>query len=415
MKKCKTSIIFCVIISSVVFGCAPVNNMSVNEESTHPVELIPAIESPSPTETINITEVINDPGPSMTLTVTPQKKIVSGNLIFECDNEIYRFDMPERNFTQLVHDTENMFYNLAWDGNNIFYTKSTKSMITRTANMGISFGPYNIHKVKIDGGDNISVTNDSYYKQFLNVNPNSKYLVFQIITEENRLQLIIFDQENGTEKIIWDEDYVEAKTFPHFPYWSPDGTRIAILVYPNLHIYDLETDTTSQLATGHEIVDSHPAWSPDGKSIVVGVRKRNTETDENEYSFAIINAIDGEVDEIILLEKGFRPSEFAWSPDGKRIVFGETQRLEESRLVSWELDTGEFFILHTGTGQEQVLDYHAVWSSDSESIAYFSETSESLPNLIVQDVKTQEILISQEILDSTGCYNIVDMLWIDTP
>ena len=260
-KKYKIIIIFSLIISSGVFGCSAVNNMSVNEESTHAVELILATESPSPTEIINITEVINDPEPTMTLTVTHQKKIVSGTLIFECAHGINRFDMPEKTFFPLVHILENRFSDLAWDGNDIFYTQTTTFEKTPTPDMGIVFGPNDIYKAKIDGSEIANVTNDNNNQLLLDANPNSKNLVFEIITEENRLQLIIFDQVNGTEKIIWEEDYVEGETLHYFPYWSPDGTRIAILVYPNLYIYDLETETTSQLAAGHEIVDSHPAWS----------------------------------------------------------------------------------------------------------------------------------------------------------
>jgi Tol biopolymer transport system component len=114
------------------------------------------------------------------------------------------------------------------------------------------------------------------------------------------------------------------------PIWSPDGKRIAFVSDRdgNWEIYVMNADGSQQirLTNNAEVSWQIPAWSPDGTRIAFGSdRVRDSE-------IYVINA-DGS-HETRLTYVGF-PSEFAWSPDGKRITLA---RIHNSPLYVMNSD-----------------------------------------------------------------------------
>jgi tol-pal system beta propeller repeat protein TolB len=145
-----------------------------------------------------------------------------------------------------------------------------------------------------------------------------------------------------------------------FPYWSPDGSRIAYLCCggqrPSLWVMDADGSNSRRLTDGHS---GSPAWSPDGTRIAF---------DDND---------DGAID--VIGADGTRPVRLAedsggaqWSPDGKAIVFfswrdfpGQDQRNE---LYSMHPDGSEQVRLTTNEAE----DVEPRWSPDGRRIIFVS-------------------------------------------
>jgi len=158
--------------------------------------------------------------------------------------------------------------------------------------------------------------------------------------------------------------------------WSPDGQHIAFVRDgdPRLAIYlmDLQTGKQRRL-TAPGMSEDHPAWSPDGRSLVyihlvqpnlpelymkdleTGVATRLTDNDTNEYA----------------------PN---WSPDGRSIAFAS------DRTVAGNLD---IFSLDIATKEIRPLiatqdtESNPVWSPDGHYLAY-STTGTSV-SLVIYD------------------------------
>jgi eukaryotic-like serine/threonine-protein kinase len=108
------------------------------------------------------------------------------------------------------------------------------------------------------------------------------------------------------------------------PSWSPDGNQIAYTSnqnkYPQIYLYDVNSDTTSQL-TNTTGANRQPAWSPDGAKLAFSSNRSGSlqiwimEKDgSNAKPFSIQN--NG---------AAFTPD---WSPDGKSLVYSQTNSLQ---------------------------------------------------------------------------------------
>jgi Tol biopolymer transport system component len=173
-----------------------------------------------------------------------------------------------------------------------------------------------------------------------------------LLTSRDRLSigLVIADARTGRiERTI-----VEGTVDPHFESlqfidsagtWDPAGQRLAIAAFrkgrPVVAIYDVSSgDRIRELALGDLDEAVQPAWSPDGRTIVVsGLRGGIPDL----YALAVESGELRQLTRDIFVEQ--HP---AWAPDGRRLVFAtdrfsseiESLRFGPLRLAILDVTSG---------------------------------------------------------------------------
>ena len=105
---------------------------------------------------------------------------------------------------------------------------------------------------------------------------------------------------------------------------SPDQSQVVYYVaqidadddkeYSTIHLFDCASGNSRQLTNGRA-GDRIPAWSPNGKTIALV-------SDRSGVLHLYLLPIDGgEARQLTSLERGIGSGGFAWSPDGKSIVY----------------------------------------------------------------------------------------------
>ena len=146
------------------------------------------------------------------------------------------------------------------------------------------------------------------------------------------------------------------------PVWSPDGTRIAWVRYPDFGCNCGPSDVWLMNADGtnrHNLTNdatgiSRPTWSPDGTQIAF----------MRDYGIWVINA-DGS-DEHRISPVGSFDFDPAWSPNGALIAF-VTNGDESFDLFSMRVDgTDRRQLTHT----IGISEHRPAWSPDGSKIAF---------------------------------------------
>ena len=115
---------------------------------------------------------------------------------------------------------------------------------------------------------------------------------------------------------------------------SPDGKRVALTGgqggIADLWIYDFERDAMSRLTVGEYV--SRPVWSPNGKRIAFGNRLQGAKSQRNVWQI-VWKAADGSDEQQVLFEaeRGQLPSGF--TPDGSAMIFDSMSQDAQRRDV----------------------------------------------------------------------------------
>jgi hypothetical protein len=97
--------------------------------------------------------------------------------------------------------------------------------------------------------------------------PDSKYFAYVVFKNGKNQLALVNANKKKVEKVI---DIKELNAFS-YPAWSPDGKSILLLGQndgvPDLFLYHIETQKTEQL-THDPYAEMQPSWSPDGKKVI---------------------------------------------------------------------------------------------------------------------------------------------------
>lgn len=221
---------------------------------------------------------------------------------------------------------------------------------------------------------------DNVWSDF-SVSPDGKHFVFIRRDTTRNAHLLILSNTDGSG-----ERELSAKNAPldyrATPAWSPDGKTIIVAarvqdqIFPKLLTVDVSTGKETELQTPRWRAISRALWTPNGKHLIVSAR----ETNESSSQLWIIDYPGGEVRRLTNdLESYFWLS---LSADGRMLV------TRQQRIVShlWLLPDGDVKKAKQLTFGERAFDGYVglAWTPDGNII--FSSLSGHITNLYSMDI-----------------------------
>ena len=194
----------------------------------------------------------------------------------------------------------------------------------------------------------------------------------QVVSAQLRYSNIVSeDASGGTDTVVVNGLVKSADGF-HIVTWfdnpalSPDGKKIAAIAdngdgFADLAIYDAQTGRrTAQLSQGSNLAD--PAWSPDGKTIVVTAYTQGVPR-------LLLVPADGRAATPITTPSEGEPYRATFSPDGSWLVY--TFRHDgRNDIQALQLTSARKEVALTTDGKS----WNAVFSPDGKQLALLRET-----------------------------------------
>ncbi len=158
--------------------------------------------------------------------------------------------------------------------------------------------------------------------------------------------------------------------------FSPDGARLAFVRHragasgaavPDtvVAIMDMETRAVTELGStavsGHDGINTQPAWSPDGTRLVFSRNSIGVPTPEDrlqDTALFVVDADGANLRQLVPLELTARDG--AWSPDGSLIAFTSAVEWlgvdEFGKRENWNVDSEVYTVRPDGSELQQVTD-----------------------------------------------------------
>jgi Tol biopolymer transport system component len=173
--------------------------------------------------------------------------------------------------------------------------------------------------------------------------------------------------------------------------FSPDGREVAVTLGDDgLYLVSAQGGTARLLlASDHERARwiESPAWSPDGSRIAFVVY------DENAYKFSIQVVRPDGTGRHVLTDLGSKSiSDLAWSPDGSQLAFSVSTHDEGGSGIHVVRRNGSG--LRAITGRERIGDRWPAWSPDGTMIAFIRSFQDGFAELMMVEVDsgTEQLL-----------------------
>jgi Tol biopolymer transport system component len=157
---------------------------------------------------------------------------------------------------------------------------------------------------------------------------------------------------------------------------SPDGRRLAVIVMPDIWIIDIDRGTPTRLTFGG--IHFAPIWSPDGKRIAYGQAANGGVTSQFSFGVAlhIMNADgSGHDEEVLPGDPAISLALMDWTKDGKYLVYSRSSGPSYSALWALPLfgDRKPFAVLTPPTDTTSISQ--GAVSYDGRWLAYTSDES----------------------------------------
>jgi Tol biopolymer transport system component len=171
-----------------------------------------------------------------------------------------------------------------------------------------------------------------------------------------------------------------------FPAWSRDGTQIAFVRYPVdlrerfCHLFVINSDGTGLHQVGQVETDcSGASWGPGDRQLAFG----GTHPSGNKATLWVVN-VDGSEPRLLLRGRGanFEGTHPAWSPDGRTIVFGWTASRVNGLLAIRPDGSGLHALVKPRPKHVDVFA-QPVWSRDGKRLAFVHVDFETRTRKIV--------------------------------
>ncbi|MGK7393979.1 MAG: BamA/TamA family outer membrane protein [Candidatus Cyclobacteriaceae bacterium M3_2C_046] len=228
--------------------------------------------------------------------------------------------------------------------------------------------------------------------------PDGKYVAF--LSEKDVISIDLYLADAKTGKIIRklskgvqnlsvdDYDYIESTgTF------SPDSKKFAYVIFSKgkNKLLVAETgkgNTLEELEIPGLPSFSDPAWSPDGKYIVVSGLK------DGQTDLYLYNYITHDVTQ--LTDDRYSEIQPAWSADGKKIVFS-SDRGFDTNIAGLEFGSKKITVLNLENQEIKVYDHFPRANNLNPQFAgndaiFFLSDADGFRNLYRMDVETEEIV-----------------------
>jgi len=257
----------------------------------------------------------------------------------------------------------------------------------------IFYRGFGIFSIPSDGGAVETVLADSkvFYEMPVgggnNVSPDGKKLVFSGVRNIGRMgdkdfheevNIYTIPVEGGQPTQItafpWDPKTVQAC----FPCWSPDGKRIAFILYhtneKGNHVNDIFTVPSAGGEPRQITSESHRTawagidWSPDGRHIACFSQDKTVN---------LLPVDGGSVKTLAKVDDINGQMELSWSPDGKKIGFSD-----KGKIYTVSVEGGQPVEVKTGLEAEA---FNLAWSPDGKMIAFAAAKSEPAELWLMED------------------------------
>lgn len=185
-------------------------------------------------------------------------------------------------------------------------------------------GNLEIYKMHADSSNQTRLTNNSAYDNMPFPSSNGSQIAFVSNRDGNREIYVMSANDTNVTQLT-----VTTNISNEWPFWSPDGTRIAFSSDRNGgydEIYTMNASDGSGLIqlTNNSTGDTYPVWSPDGSKIAF------TSIRDGGYGEIYVMNANGD-NQTRLTNNPARDNFPFWSPDGTKLTFAS------NRDGNWEI------------------------------------------------------------------------------
>jgi WD40 repeat protein len=160
--------------------------------------------------------------------------------------------------------------------------------------------------------------------------PDGKWLAF-MGDRNNRRELLIVSAAGASQslKTRWSGDLSGSVA------WSPDGKQLAFSLDQKIHLIDVDGGRRPTLIPGQEGSNREPAWSPDGQWLAFSSERKSGDAPQR----PVAKRVPMKLEEVLRHPKGTDVYGVAFTPDGRRAVFGGSSH--RAGIQVWDLAGGQ--------------------------------------------------------------------------